>query len=343
MALVQISDVIVPDVFTQYMLNDTMEKAAVFSSGIVQADAAMSQLMSGGGRIFQHPFWKDLDNTEAVIPTDATTDVLSPLKIGTGKHQFVRQFRAQGWSAANLTAELAGSDPMKRISSRVSEYWARQFNRITVATLKGITLDNVANDSSDMVYDVSARTGTVTLANQMIVPAYSIHPAAVLEAKQTMGDEAGDLTLIVMHSRLYTNLQNQNQIAMIPASDTKVMIPYYLGYRVLVTDSVQVDTSGSDYIYHTYLCAPGILGWTENPPAKPVETKSEPLQGNGAGVEILVTRRQFALHPYGFTWTDTACAGQFPTTAEVATVTNWDRKYPERKQVKFAVLKTKNG
>ena len=42
MALVQLADAIVPDVFTNYMMVDTMEKAAVFASGIVVMTADLA-------------------------------------------------------------------------------------------------------------------------------------------------------------------------------------------------------------------------------------------------------------------------------------------------------------
>lgn len=193
-----------------------------------------------------------------------------------------------------------------------------------------------------MVYDITARTGTVTVAGQ-VIPAYQMNAAAVLEGKQTMGDRADLLKLIIMHSRVFTNLQNQNLIAYIPNASGIINIPTYLGYHVLVSDTVPVTVSGSDLIYTTYLCGSGIVGFTEKPPMIPVETFRYPNQGNGAGVEALFTRRQFAMHTYGFNWTDASCAAEFPTNAEIETAANWTRAYPERKQIALAVVKTKNG
>lgn len=343
MSLVQISDVVVPEVFANYMAVDTTEKSALFRSGAIQMDAQMGGLMSGGGITFQHPFFKDLDNTEGNIASDDPNDILIPRKISTAKHRFIRQFRTQGWSTADLTVELAGADPMKRISSRVSEYWARQFDRSCISTIKGLIADNVANDSGDMVYDVTNATGTVTVGNKT-VNKYSLYADVILEGKQTMGDNGSALALIVMHSRLFTNLQQQNLIAFIPNSQGVLNIPTYMGYEVLVSDMCPADDQGGGTIYYTtYLLGRGVLGWTEKPPQNPVAVKREETQGGGAGVEILITRRQYALHPYGFDWTDTSRAAQFPTNAELETASNWDRVYPERKQVPIVVIKTKNG
>lgn len=328
MALTQLTDAIVPEVFTAYMLQETMEKAGVFTSGLLRPDAQMQSLMSGGGRLFNHPFWNDLDSNDSTIPDDDPSHVITPAKIGATKMQFVRQFRTRAWSTADLVTELAGDNPMKRIASRTAAYWAREFNKLTIATLNGVINDNVAANSGDMVYVAGVGTGGST------TPTEGISAEAILETKQTMGDAAEALQIIVMHSRIYTNLQQQQLIVFIPNARGEINIPTYLGYRVVVSDTCPVNTGA----YTSYLCAPGVLGWCEKPPVLPVETKREPLQGYGSGVEILVTRRQFAIHPYGYNFTDSSTAGEFPTTAELELAANWERKVSERKMVGIAVL-----
>lgn len=342
MALVRLSDVIVPEVFSNYMINNTVVGTEVFDSGIVRMDPEMSAKLAGGGRLFQHPVWRDLDNDAPVIGTDNPADVITPKKLGTFKHQFIRMNRNQAWQTADLVAQLAGSDPMKRISERVTAYWNRYFNTLTTYVLNGVINDNVANDSGDMVHDISALTGTTTVG-AATVNKYQLHAGAILEAKQTMGDRASGLTTIIMHSRLFTNLQLQNLISFVPNSDGKIMIPMYLGYRVIVTDTVPVTVDGADLIYTSYLCGPGVVGFGESPVQNPVAVEREELQGNGSGVETLVTRRQFAMHVYGFNFADGSTAGEVPTDAELQLAANWDRAFPERKQISFVAIKSKNG
>jgi hypothetical protein len=332
-SVTRLSDAIVPEVFSAYMQKATMEQADIFRSGAIKTDPMMGSLLAGGGRLFQHPSWGDLDNTEAGIGSDDPDVSATPGKIGSFKLQFVRQFRTRGWSSALLVSELAGSDPQRAIANRVGEYWARQFERYLVATLTGVLADNVANDSGDMVYDVSDETGVDAM----------ISADAVLETKQTMGDAASSLKLLIMHSRVYTNLQKQNLIDFIPNARGEITIPTYLGYQVLVTDNVPVTADGDDFLYTTYLLGQGCVGFADSPPARPVAVEHFPAKGNGAGVDELWTRRQFALHPYGFHFTDVSTAGEFPTNAELAGVTNWDRRWPERKMVPIAALITKNG
>lgn len=332
MAVTRLSDAIVPEVFAPYMLKETMEKSNIFSSGAVTMDSKLADDLAGGGRLFQVPFWNDLDNTEAGIASDDPTVDATPGKLGSAKMQAVRQIKTRGWSSARLLRELAGDNPQQRIISRVSDYWARQMNTTLVKTMTGIIADNVANDSSDMVNDI---TGDATK---------TISAEAVLDTKQTLGDAADSLALIIMHSVIYTNLQKQNLIDFIPNARGEVNIPTYLNYRVVVSDTAYtVSAGGGNVNYHTYLLGEGAFGFAEVPVDVPVEVESKPASGNGMGTQFLWTRRQFILHPYGWNYTDLSTAGEFPTHAELATAGNWDRKYPERKQVPIAVLITQNG
>jgi hypothetical protein len=119
MAQVQLSDVIVPPVFANYMMIDTMEMSKVFSSGLVEQDAEITRLLGGGGLTFDNPYLGDLDNTEATTATDNPADIITPGKLGSGKFRFRRQFRTRAWSTMDLVKELAGTDPMQRIAGRV--------------------------------------------------------------------------------------------------------------------------------------------------------------------------------------------------------------------------------
>ncbi len=342
MAIVRLSDVIVPEVFDPYVSVNTTEKSALYSTGVISPNGDMQRQLGGGGRLFQTPFWTDLDNDEANIASDDPDEEVVAKKIGTSKHQFVRQIRTQAWSTADLAKYMAGSDPMMRIGDRVASYWGRQIDRTAIATIKGIVADNVANDAGDMVKDITAAAGTVTDGGAT-VSAFKLHASAVIDACQTMGDNAEGLKLIVMHSVLHSNLLKQDLISFMPNSEGKLVIPTYLGKRVLVSDMCPADVSGGDILYTTYLCGEGVLGWADSPVDIPSEVERKPGRGNGMGIEILHNRKQYALHPGGFTWLDASCADQFPTNAELALAANWNRVYPERKQIPLCVLKTKNG
>lgn len=337
MAVTRISDVIVPEIFSSYIRKDTMEKTAIFRSGVIRNDPEMSSKLAGGGRTFNVPFWKDLDNTEAGIASDDPAVSATPGNLTASKDVSVRQVRTRGWSTADLSGVLAGDDPMARIRERVSSYWDRQFQRVLVSTLTGVFLDNVANDASDMVNTIGTDAAGTPAAAELI------GAEAILDTKQTMGDAAEALKVIIMHSVIYTRLQKLNLIDFVPDSEGHIKFAYYLGYLVVVDDGVRVDAGTNRPMYWTYLLGTGAIGFAESVNAiTPVEVDRKPEQGNGLGVELLWTRRQFAMHPYGIKWTDASHAGQFPTNTELATAANWDRVYVERKQIPIAALRS-NG
>lgn len=332
----RISDVIVPEVFLPYMMKETKTKSAIFQSGILRSDPSMSSFLSSGGRTTNVPFWKDLADDESnVANDDPDTDAVAK-KITTGKDIAARQVRTQGWSSARLAAELAGDDPMQAIASRVSNYWIRQFQTILVSTLHGVYLDNVANDSSDMVNDIGTDgAGSATAAEL-------VSADAILDTRQTMGDAMSDLRTIIMHSVVYTRLSKQNLIDFIPDSEGRVNFPTYLGYNVIVDDGVKKISGTNRTKYVTYLLGSDAICFNEVPPANAVAVDTDESKANGMGVDELWTRRQFVLHPYGIKWADSSVSGEFPTNAELALATNWDRVYAERKQIPISFLLT-NG
>lgn len=336
MAVTRLSDVIVPDVFLPYMLKETQEKSAVFQSGILRNDPNLANFLRGGGQLINVPFWNDLGTPEPNTSSDDPGSSATPQKISADKDVAVRINRNQGWSDADLAAELAGDDPMKRIGERVSSYWSRAYQKHLISVLKGVFADNAANNSGDMRVEIGTdAVGTATAAEL-------VSAEAILDTKQTMGDAADALDTLVMHSVVFTRLQKLNLIDFIPDSRGEVRFPTYLGYNVVVDDGVPAIAGSNRIKYSTYLVGKGAFGFAEVPPAVPVEVEREAAQGDGAGVEEIWTRRQYIMHPYGIKWTSSSMAGQSPTNTEAEAAANWSRVYPERKQVPLAELVT-NG
>lgn len=336
METTRLSDVIVPEVFNDYMVKDTRQVMAFYQTGVLRADEDLGSKLAGGGRTFNVPFWRDLDDEESDTASDDPDSHATPGKITAGKDVAIRQVRTRGWSTANLTAELAGDDPMARISSRAGAYWGRQFDDIAIASARGVFADNIANDAGDMVLDVSTDAAGAPSADELFTT------ENVMDAAQTMGDAKRDLKLIVMHSVVHTRLSKNDLIDFRPDSESKGWVEYFQEYRVHVSDRVPAIAGANRVRYHTYLFGADVFGWAERDVAKPVEVDPDPSAGDGMGVETLWTRRQFAMHPYGIKFTDTNVSGEFPTNAELRLAENWDRVYPERKQIPMALLIT-NG
>jgi hypothetical protein len=237
----------------------------------------------------------------------------------------------------DLAREIALQDPLTAITNRIGLYWAVNSQQRLIRSALGLLADNIANDSADMQYSIyeDLVVGSLDADNY-------ISPAAVIAAKQTMGDAAESLSAIAMHSVVFSTLQSQNVIIYETAADANIRFPTYLGYRVVVDDSMPVIAGSNTPAYITILFASGSWAQGDGDPGQASELEREPNAGNGGGQDILHTRRTEIIHPAGFAFTSSSVAGQSPTFAELAAAANWNRVYAERKNVGMAFLRS-NG
>jgi len=341
MALTQISDVFVPEVYASYLTVDDPELTAFVDSGVAVNNPAFAQLFSGGGQIAELPFWNDLDgSSEPNYGTDDPSDVATPEKITAGIQVARMASLNKSYSAADLASELAGSDAMSRVRERFSRYWMRAFQRRVIASLEGVIADNVANDDSDMVNDVSGAT------NADIDTTTVFSREAFTGAAFTSGDHYDDYVAIAVHSVVYKRMVDNDDIDFIPDSQGN-FTPTFMGRRVIVDDGLPFTPAGgsgntdSAPLYTSFLFGSGLIGWGTRPARVPFELQREPAQGNGAGVEIIYERNSWVIHPFGTAFqSDTLTDGQ-ATIAQLKLAANWDRVV-DRKNIPFAALIT-NG
>ena len=109
-----------------------------------------------------------------------------------------------------------------------------------------------------------------------------------------------------------------------------------------VQDARSIWNGGDDAAtYTSYLFGPGLLGYGERNPVVPFEVEREGLQGNGAGVEIIIERKSWVLHPFGTQFLSATLTDGNATLAQLRLAANWDRVV-DRKNIPFAALVT-NG
>lgn len=345
----RLSDVIVPEIFTPYSQVLTEQKSRIVQSGLVTRSEVLDNLLSGGGITFNVPSWKDLDNDEERISTDTSVPFEdpdatlppgvarppNPRKIETIQEIAVRLNRNNSWSSTDLSAILAGSDPMEAIATRVAAYWTRRLQAAFIATWKGVIADNVANDAGDYQHDISGATYNPGVTD--------FSAEAFLDAVLTMGDSQEDLAAVVVHSVVYNRMQKNNLIDFIPDSEGKVMIPKFLGREVIVDDSMPRNGN----VYDTWIFGRGATQFGVGTPPQATETDRKPGGGNGGGQDVLYSRVMWCIHPTGHAFVGAASGGGPANTGtagdDLDEATSWDRRYPERKQIKFARLVTREA
>lgn len=359
MGVTKIADVIVPEIFTPYVIEKTAEKSRILQSGIALANPKLNELVTAGGKTMNMPFWQDLTGDDEII-TESTS--LTPGKITAGKDVACLLIRGRAWGAHELAGAMAGADPMAAIGNLVADYWARRDQKILISVLQG------AFSAASMAGHVLNRSN-ITLSASMI-----------LDAKQLMGDASDKLQAIMMHSAVYTELQKQNLITtvtMTGPSGSIITVEKYLTYDVIVDDGMpyeqkykaSTDTSvvagknyytlsngvytkvatptgnpstssyyEEDYIeYTTYLFAKGSIGRGQGVPVSltPTETDRDSLGSQ----DYLINRRALVMHPMGIKWKGTSTL-ETPSNSELATGTNWELVY-ESKNVGLVAVKHK--
>lgn len=332
----RLTDVIVPEDYRQYMAIDSPEVTRIFESGIAVQNPLLDQAANSGGNIVQIPFWKDLDATaEPNIGNDDPTDKSSPQKLESGKQIALVDYLNQSWSAMDLVAELAGSDPVDRIQARANAYWSRQWQRRIVGASVGVMEDNIANDDGDMVHSVATDEAGDP------VDAELFGKESVIRTEKTFGDAIGEVGAIAMHSVVYHRARELDLIEYFRPSEGAPAIERFQGKVVIVDDNVPVEQGVERLIYTSVLFGRGAFGFGRGNPKVPVETEREGSAGKGSGQETLFERHTWLLHPFGYQADAQQVAGQSATLAELKNAALWDRVV-DRKNVPLAFLRT-NG
>ena len=331
-----LQDVIVPELFTPYVLNRTMELSALFNSGIVSNNAEFDALASQASPLVTMPFFEDLTGeSEQVIEGEDLTDN----KITSNKDVATVIRRAKMWSSTDLAAALAGADPMKAIGDLVAQFWARDMQKELVAILNGVfgTIPEVKEPQKAAETRLASNLLDIT-GNSGAAANWS--GSAFIDAEQKLGDAKAQLTGICMHSATEAYLKKQNLIETVQPSND-VAFGTYQGKRVIIDDGCPYDSKTKSYT--TYLFGNGAVALGNGNPVGFVPTETDRAKRKGSGVDYLINRRTTILHPRGVAFTNANVAKtERPSRVELADPANWNPVY-EPKQIRIVAFKHKLG
>ncbi len=317
--MVVLADLISRDQFQRDVLLETLRRSVFWDSGVIRPDSELARLIKAGvGSGADFDYFLDLDPNEPNISDDSNT-LAGTDGITTDSSHAIFNYRNRAWGAKNITASLSTTgDPMTAITGRIGQYWATQMDLALMAIVDGIFADNIANNASDMLND---QTGTPIDINM------------ILDTRQTSGDAADIYGTMICHSAIVTSLKKQGVTDRIYSVDSgKFLYESLAGLRLVANDAVPV-VAGA---YTSYLVGGSAFGLGDGAPKRPNEVEYNALTGNGAGQEILVSRKEFAIHPYGFSFVGVP-ASTSPTNAEFAAAASWQRDV-ERKRIPLAAL-----
>lgn len=327
MSIAQLTDMVQSVPFQRSAMAESVRTSALFSTGAITPDAELDRMAKiGAGNTFDFDYFDDLADDASNVGNDSAASLATANKVSSKQEKAHLTHRNQGWGVPNiLKAMSAAGDPYQFMAGQVGGYWGRQYDIIAIAIMRGIIADNIANDSGDMVNDISG-----TANGQK--PTF----AALADTQQTMGDKSDRLTICVMHSAVANVLLKDQVTDKVYDAQGNLLYETILNKRIIRSDSVY-NAAG---VYDTYMFEPGIFAFGLGSPAVPEEVDSTANAGNGEGIRTLWSRRHISIHPYGFSMIEGSVAGESATNAEFALAANWNR-VKLRKQIGLAVLRSK--
>jgi hypothetical protein len=344
MTITRLGDVIQPEVFTDYVVQRTMELSALIQSGIAENNAEFDALASAPNKLIHMPYWNDLQGDDEVMldSGDAT-----PGEITAGEDVARKLGRVKAFGANGLSAYLSGDDPMAAIGDRLAAYWARVYQKILISTLEGAFASTGGNPSmADKVLDITSEDDPL------------LSGETFLDALQLMGDAKDLLTGVMMHSAVETYLAKRKLIEYVQESEQNPRVPYFMNKRVIVDDGMIYDGDTKEGVM--YLFGSGAIAWGNGTHPNILQTE---LVRNGlsySGEDVLMSRRIAILHPRGVKWLETNLREDpsqpadstnptlpFPNNAALEVGDNWQLEY-EPKAVRivkfvFSVDDSANG
>jgi hypothetical protein len=321
------SDIIIPEVFTPYVIEQTTFRDAFLASGVVQPMAELNA--TEGGDFINVPFWKANLSGDFEVLSDSSS--LTPGKIQADKQVGVILHRGRAFEARDLAALAAGSDPMAAIGAKIADYIANQRQKDLLSCLAGVfgTLGTTSSSAAFFPLSIDGESGDTPT---------TLSPRHVAEARSLLGDQGDKLAAVAMHSKVYYDLVERKAIDYVTETDARLTssvtdfvggstagaygnptVPTYMGLRVIVSDDVQTEGSGSSTEYATYFFTQGAIASGEQM-AMQTETDRDIL----AKSDAMSIDLHYCYHPVGAKW---AVTTSNPTRAQLATVGNWSKVY----------------
>lgn len=314
-----------PEVFADYMAEQPTWSNAIIASGILQEDQTIMGLIGTEGNVATLPFYKALNIDDyAPLNNDGLTDN-TPADVQGGKQTAMLIQRMKAWKTKDFTKELTGADPLQHVANSVGNYyqqvWEAELMNI-VNTVMGLSA--VSNHKTD----ISASGSTVADTNK-------IDDTTLIYAQQkALGDAAGGLGLIVLHSMIYAKYQALGLVNFMKYNEAnglqrEINLPTIGGLVAVVSDRYTVDASGTLPKYITTIIGNGaILTARKTNYENPFYTDYDPE--DDAGIEKLYTKEGRVLHPNGFNLNVANITNESPTKTELGTAANWSLAFNEK-------------
>lgn len=308
---------LIPEVVSEIALSVVVEKTALIQSGVAVPDYGRIDLTKGGDLI-KIPFIPDFSGDAEVLDEN---NPLTPGSFAAEEDVGVVCRRGRAWAYTTIAEVATGKDINQIIGERLGRFWARVYDKSLLSVLKGALPDTHKIDFSQKDFGQ---------------PDVTIDIPKIIDAMGLIGDNADNFEIIIMHSKVYTDLL-KNQLIQFPNSaNTEQLIREgefgrVLGRRIIVSDSVTAETYTLDdgsgntetrYRYYTFIAQPGAMYF-----AFQRELMTEEDKDILAQKKYLVSTAHYVPHLKGVKWNSSVLN---PSDAELANPYNWQKVWDDK-------------
>lgn len=309
MAETHLSDMIIPEVFGNYVINQSLKTNRLVQSGILTPDPELGPLLSQPGTKLNIPFINDLTGD----PDNWNDDEdIQPTGLTSGKQLGMKFFQAKSFGYTDLSQLVSGAPVQETIGNRFASFWNRADEKGLIGVLDGVM--GVSKVKNSKVFDAT----TVTPS------AASFGARGFIAAIGLMGDlQDTNLSVIAVNSPTYSMMKAQGLIETIQPQNSALPINVYNGMRVVVDDDLPIDLSDKTKpVATSYIFAPGAVRYSTAMQA--TQTKYDPvLKG---GTDQIIQKRIGVIHVAGTSIKPSFAPAKsnFPTIDELSKSSAWE-------------------
>ena len=296
-----------------------------WTSGAFASDGKIAQLVSAGTDTFTVPYIMDIDgDLEANYSNTIYTDIAMPRSIEAGKMSGRMAYLNEHFLESHLTRALAaGESALQLIGQQIDGLWAQQAENRAVATVFGILNLDQAGDKS-LSIDISAGSG-ITDANRFNIDAF-------IDVEATMKRSSRGTGALVVHPKVAAAMRKAQLL--VPFTDPANLrtVNTYNGRVVVESDrGTLIAGTATTARYISYFLNVNSFAAESVRNVRDMKLSSTELTGNGAGHELLHTRRDMLIHPMGYSFLGTTLTGGtknealFASWSDLTLATNWQK------------------
>jgi hypothetical protein len=280
-------------------IDPTFYNDDILTSPIITQSATFDAIAQAGSPETSVPFLNPLDASIEENVASPDESILAEIHGITGGSQSARlNYKDQVWGSNPLLTTHRGIDVMAEIAARDERYWVERRKTHLVTVLSAIATTAGAN------FTVNGGTNVASVD-------------LLIDGKGMFGDAQAKATTVVMHSTQQRYL-SKGQLGFVAPADSNTLFGTVHGMNIVVSDSMPVGLIA--------IVAEEAFSYGEaNLGSYAMRYEASERAARGWGTDILVSRKQYILHPQGFRFVGAVDPkNASPTIAEMNNGNDWE-------------------